>query len=216
MVDGEGYSYRFRPKDIGAKPLGAAEIHEERPPRRGGVYIDWGPEPPRKYPRDRMAAYIRDPFWVCVHWFLEGSRSSRWRNRLGCEPEYILIIESPDSARYEYVIPRECPFWWIRVEPGRSYSARVLIRVPGKTIEICRTRSFKTPTPWVKQKPSGLSPAAKTLVDRFGYYVCAADEQIPAKFALGTFMTGAAPMPGLAIGTTGYPPFNSPLPSSGR
>ncbi len=168
MVKGHGYSETFSapPEE---KLLPPRPVGEERPGREGGIYIDWGPQLPENYPVDRLTVLVRDPAWVWFHWFLEGGDSEAVRRRAGGEPDWFLVVEGGES-RFEYAVPRRCPFWWVRVEPGRWYRARLAARFGGTEVTVCRTGPFRTPRPWVKAR-AVLPPPVAELVRRHGFAV---------------------------------------------
>lgn len=49
------------------------------------VYLDRGPELPRSYGRDRLAAFARDPECVWVYWMLDGERLTELRAKHGTD-----------------------------------------------------------------------------------------------------------------------------------
>jgi hypothetical protein len=184
-------------------PFVGPQVDEARPKRPGGVYIDWGPQLPDSYPVDRVDVLIRDPFWVCIYWLLEGPKSERRRRHADGEPGYRLVIASP-SARYEYDIERKCPFYWVKVEPGLEYTVRIVVREEGKTFEVCRSRAFRTPRPWVKPaKGKEVPQFVAELVERFGYRVGPPGEETDVP--LGSMRIGHTPPMRLFEDGPGYP-----------
>jgi len=208
MVIGYGSSDWFKPESRQHTPFTVPPISQERPRRTTGVYIEWGPELPQHYHVDRVAVMIRDPFWVCIYWFLEGSKSTALLERFGKNAQLLLVLECADSVRYEYSIPRECPYWWVKLEPGRYYTAKIRLVSGSTSIEICATRPFRTPRPWIKILPEGTTYLVHEFAEKFGYPIGSAEALVFSLFPAGAFITGEPPE------TPPTDAFHYPMPTS--
>lgn len=192
-------------------PFDGPLAQEKRPSRPGGVYLDWGPQIPECYDVDYIHALVRDPFWVCVYWLLGGPKTERWLRKLGQDTDFILILKRDDEVRYEYVVPRKCPFYWINVRPGGAYFARIIVRHGNKLIEICRTPRFTTPKPWVKSVGGEVSPLMSEAMEKFGF--AASEVEVLSAYEEGAGSVGRSPVALPLHDAFSYP---TPTSSSGQ
>ncbi len=187
MVIGYGSSEWFQPRTERSTPFAAPPITEQRPKRSGGIYIDWGPELPQSYPVNRIAALVRDPFWVCIYWLLDDPD-----NAPPSDSSIILSVES-DESRFDYEVPRICPYWWVKIEPGHRYIARLHTRFGDRDIEFCRTGRFRTPRPWIKSPVTGITPLAADFAQKFGYPIGEAEAIKLSELLHGSAFVGVPP-----------------------
>ena len=202
MVIGDTYTGRFKPKE-GDNVTPLANTFDKNALRReGSVYIDWGPELPVTYPSDKLTVMIRDPFWVCFHWSLEGELSNRLQGKSGCSPHFVLSVSGEDSC-FEYEIERICPFFWVNVEPGKYYSASIFALFDNRTIEICSIDRFRTPRPWIKARETAKTTLVTQLAEKFGY-VSGREGLAEKLLEAGRANSGSAPELHISEGI-GYP-----------
>ena len=208
MVNDYHSSGTYMPAFREVPPFDGPLAQEERPSRPGGVYLDWGPQIPDSYPVDYIHALVRDPFWVCVYWLLDGPKTERWLRKLGDDTEFVLVLERDGEVRYEYVVARKCPFFWLNVRPGGTYFVRIVVRYGNKLIELCRSSHFTMPKPWVKAPRGEVSPLVEEAMHKFGF--ASSEIEVLSAYEEGAGSVGRSPVQSHLHDVFCYPTPSSP------
>lgn len=99
-----------------------------------GVYIDWGPDLPARYPGGRARVLVANPTTLFVSWETERPSPDRW----------IVEIALAHGGGHALEIPGKSPDVWVHAPAGARGHVH-LIRVEGGARETVASLPFRTP-----------------------------------------------------------------------
>ena len=124
------------------------------------VYIEWGPEPPTTYARDRIVAMVRDPEVFVFYWDVSDP-----------EAEHVArVVCLSQGRRYDVDLPRALHVWYVPAESNETYRAELLRRGPDGELErLAVSRDITLPVEHAWQadaKPAELAQAEREPIAR--------------------------------------------------
>jgi len=99
-----------------------------------GVYIDWGPDLPARYPGGRARVLVANPTTLFVSWETERAAPDRW----------IVEVRLAHGGGHAVEIPGKSPDVWVHAPAGARGHVH-LIRLDGGSREEVAALPFRTP-----------------------------------------------------------------------
>lgn len=145
--------------------------------------------------RDRIAAIVRDPESVFLHWQLNGPRSREAISTLGEDCEwYLRVLNLSDGTSRTVGVDPEAGNFYVEVAPGQTYGFELAASSGERWRPVCRTDRVEIPP----AEPGGPAEGGGSRVcrQRFGKLRPAAAKPVIAGLRYETTAPLLATSPG--------------------